>query len=499
MAATGPAVDPAVAQPSKAPRTPEPAIQSGGALAAVAFVALLLAIGLVAGLYVTLLLMGALAVVSAAWLVWRLDPAYTLSAAFVLSPFAGNWSYMGLPGGVDPDRILLVVGIAQVLVRTRRVADRPRLRFIPAHAVLGLAVLYVLVSAFAAGTLFAKAPLFRLIDTFGVLPFLVFLVAPLAFRTERHRSVLVVAIMVLGAYLGLTTIFEMLHLNALVFPRYILNPNLGIHVLRGRGPFLDAVANGFAMFVCAMVCGLVAFSRPRLRWPAGSIAVLCVVGIVLSLERSVWIGSSLAATVALLSTPRLRRYFLPVASVVVASVAIALAVIPGLSATVTGRVSNPTWDRQNLAVAGLRMISARPLTGFGWTRFATDSRPYFQQSQNYPLEQDITTLTVHNVLLTYAVELGIVGLTLWALGLLMGVISALRTRGPPDLDPWRTVLIAVVVIFAVVQNSIPPTMFPPLSLWFIAGIVFSGRYAEGQAGARVARDDHVPQLGSATA
>lgn len=457
-------------------------------LGGVAFALLLLAIGLNAGLYVTLLFMVALAVASAAFLVWRLDPAYTLSAAFVLSAFAGNWSYMGLPSGVDPDRILLVIGIAQVLIRTRAVADRPRLRFIPAHAVLALAVLYVLVSAFAAGTLFAKRPLFRLIDTFGVLPFLVFLVAPLAFQTERHRSILMVAIMVLGAYLGLTTIFEGIHLNALVFPRYILNPNLGIHVLRGRGPFLDAVANGFAMFVCAMVCGVVASTRPRLRWQARTIAILCVVGIVLCLERSVWIGSSLGLLVALLLTPSLRRYVLPVASVVVTTVVVALAVIPGLEKTATGRVGDPTWDRQNLVVAGLNMIAARPLTGFGWTRFETDSGPYFQQSQNYPLEQDITQLNVHNVLLTYAVELGIVGVTLWALGLLMGVISALKTRGPPDLDPWRTVLVAVAVIFVVVQNSIPPTLFPALSLWMIAGVVFSGRYAGVQPRAREDRD-----------
>lgn len=479
MAATPRSADRATARPAQIPEPPRPPIRRDLVLGAVAF-ALLLAIGLDRGLYDTLLLMIALAVASAAVLVWRLDPAYTLSAAFVLSPFAGNWSYMHFPSGADPNRILLVIGIAQVLIRTRAVADRPRLRFIPAHAVLALAVLYVMVSAFAAGTLFAKGPLFRLIDTFGVLPFLAFLVAPLAFQTERHRSILMVAIMILGAYLGLTTIFEGIHLNALVFPRYILNPNLGIHVLRGRGPFLDAVANGFALFVCAMVCGLVASTRPRLRWPARTIAILCVVGIVLCLERSVWIGSSLGLLVALLVTPSLRRYALPAASVVLTAVVVAFAVIPGLETTATGRISDPTWDRQNLDVAGLRMIAARPLTGFGWTRFQTDSGPYFQQSQNYPLEQDLTTLSIHNVLLTYAVELGIVGVTLWAFGLLMGVISALRTRGPPDLEPWRAVLVAVTVIFVVVQNSIPPTMFPALSLWMIAGVVYSGRYAGGQ-------------------
>ena len=145
--------------------------------------------------------------------------------------------------------------------------------------------------------------------------------------------------MSLGAYLGLTTLFEMVHLNALVFPRYILNPNYGIHFGRGRGPFVDAVANGFACFICAAACGVAVATwsgiRPRIF--AGLIGFLCLVGTFLSLERSVWIGAAAAIVITVMTIRQLRRYALPLATAIVIVLAATLALIPGLRATVKTR------------------------------------------------------------------------------------------------------------------------------------------------------------------
>jgi putative inorganic carbon (hco3(-)) transporter len=439
--------------------------------------AFLLAVNHEAGLRVLLALIVAAAVVSTLYLIWPMDPAYTLSAAVFLSPLSGNWGELGFPSGVDPDRLLLVLGILQVLLRAPAVRARPRFRLGAAHVILALATVYVLASAFLAGTLYSKADLFRIIDAFGILPFLAFLTAPLAFRTHHHRRILLITLVTLGAYLGLTTLFEMVHLNALVFPRYILNQNYGIHYGRGRGPFVDAVANGFACFVCSAACGIAVatWSGVRRRILAGFIGMLCIVGAFLSLERSVWIGSVAGIAIAFLATRRLRAYILPLATTIVIALLAALALIPGLRATVTSRISGSTYDRQNLTVAGLNMIKARPLTGFGWGEFQNNSLLYFRQSQNYPLT-DENKFGLHNFLLTYAVELGLPGATLWILGVLAGVGSALLTRGPPDLQFWRRALLATLVIFVIVGNSVPPTEFPNLSLWLLAGVAFSGRY-----------------------
>ena len=440
----------------------------------------LLLIGLSEGLARQLLVLALPTLAAAGYLLWRVDPAYTLTAAICLSPFAGNWQYLHFPHAVDPDRILLGLGILQVLFRAPAVSGRRRLRFGVAHAFLALALLYVVGSAYLAGTLVQKDPLFKIVDAFGLLPFLTFLVAPIAFRTRRQRSVLLAALVGLGLYLGFTTLFEVAHLNALVFPRYILNRDLGIHYGRGRGPFLDAVANGFALFYCAVACGVAArnWSGHRARGLAGFAALLCLVTAFLSLERSVWIGAAAGTLIVLVTTSWLRRYLAPIVACAAVSLVAAFFLIPGLQQSVSSRASqvSSVWDRENLTTAGLNMIEARPLTGFGWDRFQADSTLYFRRNQNYPLTA--VGFGIHNFLLSYAVELGLPGFALWVFGLLLGVGGAYLTRGPPDLDSWRAGLIAIVVAFLVIAFSVPPSLFPNLAIWLWAGVVWSGRYID---------------------
>ncbi len=131
------------------------------------------------------------------------------------------------------------------------------------------------------------------------------------------------------------------------------------------------------------------------------------------------------------------------------------------------------WDRENLTVAALNMVSARPLLGFGWSRFQAASGPYFQQSQNYPLTA--TNIDIHNYFLSYAVELGLVGLLIWLAGILMAGFGALATRAPPELEPWRMAFLAIAVCFLLVANSVPPTVFQNEVFWLWAGVLWSGR------------------------
>jgi putative inorganic carbon (HCO3(-)) transporter len=420
----------------------------------------------------------AVTLASMAVVVWRVPPAYTLSAALFLSPFAGNWPELGVPGPLSPDRLLLAGGILSVLLRAPPIADRPRLRLSAAHWALALAALYGVLSALIAGTLTDRDDLLKLVDAFGIMPFLVFLVAPLAFRTPQERRVLLVTFVALGAYLGLTTLFETVKLDALVLPKYILDPKYGIHSGRGRGPFVDAVANGLALYTCAVTCAIAATTwRGRgARSLAGTVGLLCVVGTFLCLERSVWIGAALGTCVALLATPRTRRALVPITAVAALAIAAALVLIPGLSAHVTQRKNDKAtlWDRKNLARAAVNMVETKPLFGFGWARFTKDSTDYFQQAFDYPLTA--TKAGVHNTALTYAVELGLVGTTLWAVGLVLGIGSALMTRGPPDLDAWRVGLLAVAAACLFVLNAVPPTTWPNRSLWLLAGVASAGRY-----------------------
>src|SRR3954465_12771834 len=85
-----------------------------GALLAIGFLALRL------GYANTIAYYGSLAGGAAAigYLLWRANPAVPLTLAIVLTPMAGRWTELGLPGGyVAPDRFLVVGALGAIALR----------------------------------------------------------------------------------------------------------------------------------------------------------------------------------------------------------------------------------------------------------------------------------------------------------------------------------------------------------------------------------------------
>ncbi len=416
-----------------------------------------------------------LAIPAAAYVALAIDPAVLLTLGVFLTPFAGNWQQLGLPGILAPDRLLIAATIGLVLLRAVT-GRRPLPPLRPVHWVLALALLWAVGSALLSHTLFQKASGLKIVEAYGAFPFLIFYLAPVIYDTPRRRQMLLTALVILGAYLGLTVLFEMVGPHALVWPKYIDNLNYGIHRGRGRGPFADAVANGFGLYTCGLAaCIAVTKWRGSARIAAGGVAALCAIGTLLTLERSVWIGVVVATIIMMVAFARLRHLAVPVIIGGVAAVLLALVLVPGLSAKVSSRASDqgPVWDRENLTVAAVNMIAARPLLGFGWSRFVQSSQPYFRQSQDYPLTA--TTVDVHNYFLGYAVELGVVGLLIWLAGFLTGGVTTLATRAPPELEPWRITFLGIAVCFVVVANSVPPTVFQNEAYWLWAGVIWTAR------------------------
>lgn len=428
--------------------------------------------------------LAAVAVLATGVVIWRVDPAWTVSAALALTVFAGNWGNLGLPGfPFLPDRLLLGAGIMASLLRAPGGAGRPRFQRSAVHWLLALAASYGLISAFVAHTLTTNAGFFKLTDRYGVIPFFVFGVAPLIYSTPRQRRILLGFVVATGAYLGLTALFETLNLHALVFPRYILNQNLGqgdinsqgLAVPRARGPFLDGSADGIALFDCA-IGAAAAVLLWRVKWQrmfAGAVVLLCLMGCLFTLERSVWLSTALAITVAMLSSPVLRRYLPAVLLTGAVVTGLALVTVPGLASRATNRLGDQytVWDRQNLSKAGVRMVAARPLFGFGWNRFADDSQPYLIQGGSYPLVAG--GRVIHNTFLSNAVELGVVGMLIWVGAIGAALLGPLRGRGP---EVWRASLVAVAMFWVTLSWLYPLTLAFPLTFVFLwAGVVVATR------------------------
>lgn len=426
-------------------------------------------------------IVGMLAAAALVYLVCTAEPVYIFTLAIMLTPFAGNWPQMHIPGPAAPDRLLFVMGIVCVLFRSYVLGNLPRPRFGASHAALALAVAYAAVSAMAYHSLLHKGPGLLLIETFGVLPFISFWLGPVIFPTERERAILLRGLVVMGAYLGLTALFETTGPKSLVFPRYIMDPNVGLHYGRARGPFVDAVANGVGLYVGAVASAIAAYKSRAVRWHVLTVGVciLCLAGTIMTLERSIWISSAAATLVALLASRATRRVAIPVLLTLAAVCAIAVFAIPGLHSSISQRLSNPEslYDRENTTQTALAMIRARPLSGFGWNQFQSAHDAYIQESPNIPLTA--TNIVLHSAYLTYAVELGLVGGSLWLLSVLLGAGGTALTRVPPELEPWRIGLVALLVFFLIGEAAVPPTVFVNASLWLWAGVVAVGRYPPG--------------------
>jgi O-antigen ligase len=415
---------------------------------------------------------------------WELPPAVTMCAAIVLTVLSGGWSQIGL-AGLPLNRLLVAVALLQIFLRAPGIARMPRIPLRNVHLLIGLTLIYALASAAAAGTLTSKDGFLQLFDVFGVVPFLLFLVAPAVFAGRRERDLLLATLVGLGAYLGLTAIFESLGPQALVFPSYIRHFEAEtLSAVKASGPFQSPTAMGFACFACA-VAALIALRQWRHGWRrylALLVAAVCIFGCFLTLERGVWIATIVATVVAALATQRGRRLLAP--GIAIAAVALigVFALVPSLSQSASERATyqQSLWDRQNQTAAGLRMVQDKPLFGFGLDRYADESVDYFRQPADYPMTgytHGITIgvpdpiLPIHNTYLSHAVELGLLGALLWLASIVWAIGGAILTRGPASLRPWKLGLLAIAVFFLVVCVIDPHTApFPMVLMLVWAGL-----------------------------
>ncbi len=393
-------------------------------------------------------------------------------AGLVASVLSGNSWLLGLP--IPPDRILLATGVLLTLLTTPP-PWTGLLRWRAVHGLMLATVAWTVWSAVTHQTLSTPYGFYALLDRL-VVPFGLFVLAPVLFASAESRRVLLKALVGLGIYLGLTAIFEVVGPTALVFPRYIMNPDVGILFGRARGPFVAAEANGMVLSACLFASCLAASLFRGLWRAAAVIAVpLTAVGVLLALTRSVWIGVGLAMVALFVLAPRIRRPIGLMATSAAAVLAGLLLLLPAFRALLGERLTaeRSVFDRQNTNAAALRAIEENPVEGVGWARFLFEAVDWVRQADTYPVTN--VEIEIHNVVLSRAAELGLVGAALWLGCVLAGPgIAALRIPSTTDLTGWRLVFVGYASVWAVcIMLSPVPYVLPNYLFWLLAGLVLS--------------------------
>ena len=242
-----------------------------------------------------------------------------------------------------------------------------------------------------------------------LVPFAMFHVARAVFTTDTTVRQLEAFCLLTLAYLCFISIAFLLGQTQLIFPRFILDGAVDMHVDRARGPFLQAVANG----VSINVLGLVAFDvyrRKRLpRIMACALFLGVPTAILATMTRSVWFSFVLSfCAIAFVSKgARLRQCLLLV------GMAVGIIVTVACANLVVGTASQERFqdrDTLNFRLAvyelGWDMFREKPLLGWGQGEFAREVEA--RMSDFRP-----NAYAAHNTFVDITVEHGAVGLSLY--------------------------------------------------------------------------------------
>jgi hypothetical protein len=308
--------------------------------------------------------------------------------------------------------VLLLIGMVAM--------GRIRLRHVwPVSGAIVALAAYFFVSAVASGfeSRSVVSVHYRLIGGY-IFPFAVFGLILHAFHKEAHFRHLAVFFALLSVYLTFTGWCERFEIGALIWPRFINDPTVGIHWGRVRGPFVMSAAMGLALVYCYFNNLMLARHAGRFTWALYTLNALMLPVIFWTKTRSVWLSFVLCSLIwAAYSRRRTTR-------VVSVSLLLALAVFIAVinmdnfmtSEREKGGVTDvePMLLRIGLAHMTWEIVQEHPLVGVGFGHFR-DHAPDFARDPSSPFYAFGSTALEHNNLLSIVAETGILGLVLYVL------------------------------------------------------------------------------------
>jgi O-antigen ligase len=310
---------------------------------------------------------------------------------------------------------------------------------------------------------------------------------------KRETVVRLLRVMaVIGIYLGVTGLAEHSGIGMLVWPKYILDPGVGIQFGRVRGPFGSSVAMGewlIVVFVSASL--LMQVSKGVTKALLWLLILVAIVGIYFTDTRGVWLSFAAVVLVSAVFGGRLAKQ----------SLGIVLLVLCGFLFGVGSKFSygNATLFEKRQETINYRLANyqtaykmgmANFVTGVGYGNFVNRWREYFGDEER----QLISELTDgnHNTYLGLFAETGIIGITLYVSLLVSLMIRCLLIwrRLKPEDTFERSVVVSTLglVVVITIEGIFGDQRFDPnfnTLLFLFLGIAAS-MSAKGATGAGVA-------------
>jgi O-antigen ligase len=262
-----------------------------------------------------------------------------------------------------------------------------------------------------------------LLNGFAIPVLILYLVRSIPQSATTLRTASTVLTVFLG-YLIVTAFGEHFQISWLVFPQYILDPSIGMHADRARGPVLNAAENGgiIAILMVVALHRIGYLFAPLLRWSAT--AALLITGLSalwFTQTRGVWVAFGGGLLVMLLHE---RRKRMAAALLTIAVVAIPVVILlQTLQIEVVPQRPETTEFRLDLYSESLTAFEEHPITGWGLGTFTTEDHLFGDNghSRTFVGVQHDTTVAI-------ATDTGAIGAILYILFLVILFRSLYRLR-----------------------------------------------------------------------
>ncbi|MFP5213285.1 MAG: O-antigen ligase family protein [Acidobacteriota bacterium] len=306
-----------------------------------------------------------------------------------------------------------------------------------------------------------------------LLPFMAFAFAKCYLTRTSTITVLFHTLFYLGVYLSITAFFEFFELKQFVFPRYIEDQLIWLHLDRARGPFLNAAFNGLAINI-GFICGvhLLSVKQGMRKFAYILLLSLFFPAVFFTQTRSVYLGFliTLVALACLYRTsfPKWKVLAFPTACVLT-FIAFNLPRLMSADRRQGGVFQMLEVDeRLALIKRSFLMFFDHPFLGVGAGRFMVASEDYKGMVQIPAVYSEITQ---HNHILGMLVELGVLGgiLYLGIVAIFFRHLYLLADRVPESGLVGSNLLLCLAVGLIVYLNNnlfVEPTYFLFVNLVF---------------------------------
>jgi O-antigen ligase len=329
------------------------------------------------------------------------------------------------------------------------------------------------------------------------IPVMLYWIARQSSFGERQVNRVQTVLVFFGIYLAFTGIFEVMRLWALVYPKHIADPTIGIHFGRARGPMVTAVSYGLylgAAFICLWAM------RDRLgrfAWLVlGLLTPLFAAGLYYSYTRSSWIGAGLGLLIVLAVSMRGKARIMTVGGLAACALLVLTLKMDNILYFQREQSSVIAKDsaecRLSFAYVSWKMFEDSPIWGVGFGLFPTAKMPYLMDRVDLPLDE-IRPLVHHNTFLCLLTETGIAGLGLFVAVLFCWAYRGWQLSRDESVPPWvrrQATLVLGVMGLYVCQLTFHELSYSVIDnnlMFMFAGTMMGAQTAFGLGGAPVVK------------